>query len=94
MGPKFAMNDQVTSSDETTTEESDQNTDKDGWYVDNENFFWLFCLTWDYIRILELETALLSDCDINVIRKMSNQQSIPNNLRYEFWQVIIIMINT
>ncbi|OTF76043.1 TBC1 domain family member 23-like protein [Euroglyphus maynei] len=52
-------------------------------------FFWLFCLTWDYIRILELETALLSDCDINVIRKMSNQQSIPNNLRYEFWQVCL-----
>lgn len=30
------MNDQVTSSDETTTEESpekDKNTDKDGWFV-------------------------------------------------------------
>ncbi|XP_075676094.1 TBC1 domain family member 23 [Dermatophagoides pteronyssinus] len=67
------MNDQVTSSDETTTEESplvDQDTDKDAW-------------------ILELETALLSDCDINVIRKMSSQQSIPNNLRYEFWQVCL-----
>ena len=35
-GPKIAMNDQVTSSDETTTEESpekDKNTDKDGWFV-------------------------------------------------------------
>ena len=38
-------------------------------------------------RILELETALLSDCDINVIRKISNQKSIPNPLRYEYWQV-------
>lgn len=40
-------------------------------------------------RILELETALLSDCDINVIRNISSQNSIPNTLRYELWQVCL-----
>lgn len=39
--------------------------------------------------ILELETALLSSCDMNVIRKISNQKLIPNSLRNEYWQVCL-----
>jgi len=38
-------------------------------------------------RILELETALLSDCDLSVIKKITNQKLVPHSMRYEYWQV-------
>ena len=40
--------------------------------------------------MLELETALLSDCDISVIRKITSRNAnIPDNLRSDLWQTFL-----
>ncbi|XP_054169013.1 TBC1 domain family member 23-like [Oppia nitens] len=39
--------------------------------------------------IMELETALLADCDPKIIKKITNQKLVPNHMRYELWQVLL-----
>ncbi|CAG2112895.1 unnamed protein product, partial [Medioppia subpectinata] len=39
--------------------------------------------------ILELESALLADCDLNIIKRITNQKLVPHHMRYEFWQVCL-----
>lgn len=73
--------------EESTTQEEAVD---DKWYVVDiflyKSLFSFIDIYYLY-RILELETALLSSCDMNVIRKISNQKLIPNSLRNEYWQV-------
>lgn len=50
----------------------------------------MFCFLFSFVaRLIELESALLDDCNVNDIYRICNGKSIPESLRPDVWQICL-----